>query len=368
MPSLAFVRLMSFLYAASALAFSQTSRYTLGRWHHALHDPRSLCFLGIGLAADTMPIQLVAVTVSAASIGLSSWGLHVMQSIGVPNHCLCIMAAVWDRIKEISASVDIATLQDLHCVEYFCGEGAVHKGMKAYGSKRRRKCKSKYEVRGFDIRNDDVYQDLNTDFGFLSALLWLLRLVDFESLVWFGTVCSSWIWLARGSTRRTLRGPRGNLRAPSVRAGNQMVARTAFLLCVAYAKSVTWVLEQPAKSLMSAHPAIVWMGKRARSQLGLHFWSVHTLMVSFGGHTVKPHQLFGDGAWMANLQRQHPGRMESSSSSSQDITRTFIDKQGNKKCSGGKGLKSTQTYPAVAISPKSRKGQRPPEGVAVNLI
>ena len=112
--------------------------------------------------------------------------------------------------------------------------------MQAHGSERLRKCTSKYEVRGFDIRNDGFYQDLNTDFGFLSALLWLLRLVDFESLVWFGIVCSSWIWLARCSTRRTLRAPRGNLRAQSVMAGNQTVARTAFLLCVAYAKSATW--------------------------------------------------------------------------------------------------------------------------------
>ena len=342
----AFVRLISFLYAASAVMFSRASKYTLGRWHHALHDPRSTWFLSAAL-----PVQEIASIISAASIGLSAWGIHVMQSIGVPDHSLRIMAAVWDRIKEIHASVDMDDLQDLHCAEYFCGEGAVHKGVQAQGAKRSRKAKSKatYQVRGFDIRHHPVYQDLNTDFGFPLALCWLLRLKDLESLTWFGTVCSSWVWLARETTRRAFRAPRGNLRAPSVQAGNQMAARTAFLLCVAYAKSVTWVLEQPDKSLMTCHPALLWMAKRVRSQLGLSFWCVRTFMGSFGGHTVKPHKLFGDGAWLADLQRQHPGRMENSSSS-QGITRTWVDKHGQTRVAGGTGLNNTQTYPAVAIS------------------
>ena len=209
--------------------------------------------------------------------------------------------------------------------------------------------RTKFEVRGFDIRNDPVYQDLNTDFGFLSALLWLLRLVDFEAMTWFGTVCSSWIWLARGTTRMTYRAPRGNLRAPSVQAGNQMVARTAFLLCVAYAKSLTWVLEQIAKSLIVFHPSLLWLAKNVRSELGLPFWQVQTFMGSFGGHTVQPHHVFSDGAWLSDIRNQHPGRMDTSSSN-QGITRTYVDRNGITRCSGGSGLKDTQTYPAIAIS------------------
>ena len=337
--SVAFVSLVSFLLAAQALAFSTASKYTLGRWHNALQDPRSPAFLG------ACSIQQIARTVSAASTGLTAQGLHIMQSIGVPAHCLRIMAAVWDRIKEVQGACT-----DLRCAEYFCGEGAVHKAMAAHGSRvgRTRKRKdNKAPVRGFDIRHDPVYQDLNTDFGFFTALCWLLRLADYESLAWFGTVCSSWIWMARGTTRRTFRSPRGNLRAQSVQAGNQMLARTAFLICVCYAKAVDWVLEQPLRSLMSAHPSLVWVGKRARREAGLPWWSVQTFMGCFNGHTVKPHELFGCGAWLASMRRSHPGRIDSSG---MDITRTFIDKHGKKRCSGGKGLKDTQTYPAVAIS------------------
>lgn len=342
LPSFAFVRLISYLHASSAVMFARASKYCLGRWLHALKGPRSVWFL----QAHTLPVQDIASTITAASIGLSSWGIHVMQSVRVPNVCLRIMAAVWDRIKEIRGTVDMEALQDLYCVEYFCGEGASHKGVQA-GAKRMRR--TKFEVRGFDIRNDPVYQDLNTDFGFLSALLWLLRLVDFEAMTWFGTVCSSWMWLARGTTRMTYRAPRGNLRAPSVQAGNQMVARTAFLLCVAYAKSLTWVLEQIAKSLIVFHPSLLWLAKNVRSELGLPFWQVQTFMGSFGGHTVQPHHVFSDGAWLSDIRNQHPGRMDTSSSN-QGITRTYVDRNGITRCSGGSGLKDTQTYPAIAIS------------------
>ena len=147
--------------------------------------------------------------------------------------------------------------------------------------------------------------------------------------------------MARGTTRRTLRNPRGNMKASSVLEGNKMVARTAVMILICYAKSISWVLEQPLRSLMTSHPAIVWVGKRIRSELGLPWWNVTTYMGAFAGDTVKPHALFGCSAWLGAMARTHPGQI---GSGGDHVVNKYVDSRGRKKCSGGPGLKDTQTY------------------------
>ena len=150
--------------------------------------------------------------------------------------------------------------------------------------------------------------------------------------------------MARGTTRRTLRNPRGNMKGSSVLEGNKMVARTAVMILISYAKSISWVLEQPLRSLMTSHPAVVWVGKRIRSELGLPWWNVTTYMGAFAGETVKPHALFGCSAWLGALARSHPGQI---GSGGDHIVKKYVDSRGRKKCSGGPGLKDTQTYSAA---------------------
>ena len=110
-------------------------------------------------------------------------------------------------------------------VEYFCGEKAV---TNAFGI-----CFGKKKVKGYDIKHDPHHQNLNTGDGFLLALVWLLRLIEAEGLTWWGTVCSSFIWLARGHSRRTKQAAQGNAKVPSVAYTPQFgqAVANAFLDC-----------------------------------------------------------------------------------------------------------------------------------------
>ena len=169
----------------------------------------------------------------------------------------------------------------------------------------------------------------------------LLRLTDFAALAWFGTVCSSWIWIAKESTRRSLRNPRGNMQVSSMLEDNKIVARTAVMILICYSKSVSWVLEQPARSLMTHHPAMVWVGKCVRSLLGLPWWNFSTYMGAFAGETVKPHTLYGCSPWNGAMARKHPGQI---GAGGDHVVKTYVDKRGRSKVVGGPRLKDTQAY------------------------
>ena len=53
-------------------------------------------------------------------------------------------------------------------------------------------------------------------------------------------VCSSWIWLCRASTKRTLMQPLGNPASLSVRQGNLMVSRLILLLMVFVSRCIVF--------------------------------------------------------------------------------------------------------------------------------
>ena len=72
-----------------------------------------------------------------------------------------------------------------------------------------------------------------------------------------GTVCSSWVFLIRNSTGRTVSNIRGYTKdSQAVRQGNIQVARMALALLLLQVKGTAWILEQPASSIMSLHDAM----------------------------------------------------------------------------------------------------------------
>ena len=60
---------------------------------------------------------------------------------------------------------------------------------------------------------------------FCSAILCARR----NGCIWMGVLCSSWVSIAKGSTRRTFANPEGWASFPSVANGNYMAGRWAFL-------------------------------------------------------------------------------------------------------------------------------------------
>ena len=90
---------------------------------------------------------------------------------------------------------------------------------------------------------------------------------------------------SRGSTHRSMGRPLGKEDAPSVSAGNLMVARVALLLFLCSCKGLWWVVEQPRGSLLEFHPMMQQVFKRIRT------WRQHVKMADFAADTEK-------GTWL----------------------------------------------------------------------
>ena len=67
--------------------------------------------------------------------------------------------------------------------------------------------------------------------------------------------CSSWVWISRGSSGRSVEEPRGNGLSMAA-TGNRQAARLSLLTLVLYVRRVFWGLEQPGSSLLPRHPNI----------------------------------------------------------------------------------------------------------------
>ena len=219
--------------------------------------------------------------------------------------------------------------QDIDFVEYCCGKRAVTSAFTARGLR----------AVGFDVLQHPIFEDFVSGMGFLTALQWLRR-VKHAGAIWLGTVCSSWVWMCRHTSMQTFHYPRGTARNIAVSIGNHMVARTAVLIAICHARSIVFILEQPRNSMMAEHPSLCWLRQRLR-RIGMSWYCVDSYMAAFGGETLKPHRFYSSHTLIAELARSHPGGMDSST---KQVAVKYIDKQGKRRCSGGKDLKGTQEY------------------------
>ena len=136
-------------------------------------------------------------------------------------------------------------------------------------------------------------ENMCSDDGWLTALLLVLMSVA-GGLNHHATVCSSWVWMSRNSTGRSIPGNIGGFAdCKGVLEGNCMTARVTLLLALASCKSIQWIVEQPASSLM--HQVIVWLtplSGQAR-QVGstkAHCNNRHTAIAIIAETTLSPSQ------------------------------------------------------------------------------
>ena len=188
-------------------------------------------------------------------------------------------------------------------------------------------------------RNFDRSLDFLSDVGFCCSILCCLNL-RWGAAALAAPVCSSWIVISRGTTRRVWCAPVGDTSVKCVRDGNTMVSRLVILLYALQALGVTWVVEQPQSSLMSMHRRWQEMYRN-----GLHVWCTHIYMSDFGGESSKPSLLYSPVAWLGDVysfrQRTTHGRIESHL----ETTVRHTNSDGKRTFSGGKDLKATQAYP-----------------------
>lgn len=161
--------------------------------------------------------------------------VQLLRSAGIPPVGLQLVALCYlAGLVEGQATFDL--------VEFFAGQQSICRGFRARG------------LRAYAFERDlkPISDDIMSAAGLLHALSLVLR-VRGGGVVWFGVVCSSWVWISRSSTQRSEVRPMGRDSANNANA-NAMVSRVMLLLRIANARAIMTVLEQPTSSLMPSHP------------------------------------------------------------------------------------------------------------------
>lgn len=164
-----------------------------------------------------------------------------------------------ERARAATAGVGLATLRaliepfypgspgdlpapagSLDFVEVFAGDQSISRGMRMLG----------YRGLSLDQRYDPSHNVL-CPVG-LMVLLHAVLNVRPGGVLWAAPPCSTWVWMSRFSSGRYLH-VAGDPRSEYVRGQNALVERLLFVLEVAMARGVWWIIEQPASTLMFRH-------------------------------------------------------------------------------------------------------------------
>lgn len=188
------------------------------------------------------------------------------------------------------------------------------------------------------------HQDLLESVGFLSALQSLRRVIQ-GGLLWLGIPCSSWIWLARSTTRRCRIRPKGSKKFQKVRKHNRLVRRLCFMLEYCRKKGIRWIIEQPHSSLLPLYKPLEALMKRHSAKiyefpLGMH-----------GANTEKRTILISNAPWMAQFpcpcmtweKREQLQQLQTMKGIR--LVKKYRDSKGQSRVVGTKDLTSSQVYP-----------------------
>jgi hypothetical protein len=223
--------------------------------------------------------------------------------------------------------------QDVRHVEYFSGDQAVTNAFLERG-----------EVAiPFDVKNDPVYQSLNSDMGFVAAIHYNLKIACGGGFL-AAPVCSSWVWVNRATAGRSISQPLGKWRHPYVHRANIQVSRLVILCWMAMARGLMWVVEQPKGSLLEHHPR--WQELTRRTKV--FRWNVY--MSAFGTQAPKATWLYSNYPEIRNIHLFETGPPKKRKH--MELAVHYKDDNGVKRTRGGKDLKASQSYtPGFGCSP-----------------
>lgn len=152
-------------------------------------------------------------------------------------------------------------------------------------------------------------------------------------------MCSSWVFPNSSRCKRTKIQPVGDVAYPPVDMGNRMAEASLFLFCVAAARGVHAIIENPAASMFFEFPVV----KHALQRLLCHF--VVTSLCSFseeplGQRAQKQLRL----AYTSQASRFVPSvRRVCTCPGKEHLPLMKMDEKG--RCSGTARLKQSQEYP-----------------------
>ena len=215
-----------------------------------------------------------------------------------------------------------------HFAEFFCGTGGLVTAVASAGMR----------CAWFDIHVEPSH-DILSAIGIAVAVKIALSVAP-GGVVWFGVPCSTFVWIARGHTRRSRQEPLGDTSRADVRRANR-IARTVVVLCRVLAKrGVYFVMEQPAGSLLWWTPCMR-LAARRMCMKGKKWCRRFVWLGHYGHKLCKPTELCGV---FPNLACILPSKRPHGKSAA-GVYRTWWSKNGRKRTCGSAGLKETEHYP-----------------------
>lgn len=261
--------------------------------------------------------------------GLSAETVLRCLLLGIPISILNALLRVMQHMPE-------GDYQSVHCAELFSGVANVAGEFRAKG----------YKARLYD-ENGSSFEDISTPAGMATCLSFLLQQSP-SSVSHYATVCSSWMFISRSTTRRGHTGfwNDGDQQVRAVREGNQLASRTAICIALGYALLLQFILEQPGSSVICASK---WMIKLRQM---LPWVTTHTWMGRFGKPTAKPTELYSTSLWTQQLARKKSKVFDDEFNSSKAVDTATDDVPNSsggclkrRKVTVNAGLKETQEYP-----------------------
>jgi hypothetical protein len=158
-----------------------------------------------------------------------------------------------------------------------------------------------------DVPKSKTSENIISQEGFENAVALVMRC---SGLLWMAPVCSSWIFCNMSNTKRSKNNVQGDVSYGPVRDGNLMADVAGFLMCLAWRRGLSAVIENPASSLIFKYPNV----QDVLSSFGAHFCVTPRCSFSkeplgqryyklYKFAAVGPHSSSAPGAWIAAAAR-----------------------------------------------------------------
>jgi hypothetical protein len=171
-------------------------------------------------------------------------------------------------------------------------------------------------------------------FTWLRCALSIALAVGPLGVLFCAPVCSTWVWMNRSTSCRSLHSPCGREGLECVRLANQQVARVCLLALLMCITGRAFILEQPGSSLLFAHPSFQSLCRIC----GIH--SVRFFMGWYKAPSPKPTILYSNSANL--LQGFRAGGMPKTT---KQLVKKYRDSAGRLRVVGKTALKFSQVYP-----------------------
>jgi hypothetical protein len=230
----------------------------------------------------------------------------------------------------IGPNLQVTTKPSRNFVEFFAGDRSVTLGLRLIG----------YVGTPVDVRLNEGH-DFMTPLGFLLAVAMIWSVAP-GGLVWFAPPCSTWVWMSRHSTGRD-KEVKGKTSNPNIQRQNCLVSRLCYLIVLCWHRSVTFVIEQPASTIMFKYPRL----KKLLDRFGDCINWAYVEMGCWSREMAKNTVLVGSGPHINRMGRRMTAqeRKWMRGGHQKESATHWTSTHGKKRSRGGKDLKPSQSYP-----------------------